>query len=64
MDEEALGSRERHSHLEKDYQVSVSLSKLRNELKQLGYVWKRTRYHLKNKGMNSDLHKHSKTSQS
>jgi len=47
MDEEALGSRELHSRLEKDHQVSISPSTLRNEIKKLGYVWKRTRYHLK-----------------
>lgn len=50
MDKEALGSRELHSRLEKDCQVSVSLSTLRNEIKKLGYVWKRTRYHLKKTG--------------
>jgi len=47
MDEEALGSRELLSRLKKEHEVSVSLSTLRNEIKRLGYVWKRTRYHLK-----------------
>jgi transposase len=47
MDEEALGSRELLSRLKKQHEVSVSASTLRNEVKRLGYVWKRTRYHLK-----------------
>jgi transposase len=47
MDEEALGSRELLSRLKKAHGVSVSLSTLRNEIKRLGYVWKRTRYSLK-----------------
>lgn len=47
MDEEALGSRELLSRLKKAHGVSVSLSTLRNEIKRLGYVWKRTRYALK-----------------
>lgn len=47
MDEEALGSRELLSRLKKAHEVSVSLSTLRHEIKRLGYVWKRTRYHLK-----------------
>jgi transposase len=64
MDEEALGSRELLSRLKKEHKVSISLSTLRNEVKRLGYVWKRTRYHLKKNEMNSDLNKRSKTSQS
>lgn len=47
MDKEALGSRELLSRLKKEHEVSVSVSTLRNEVKRLGYVWKRTRYHLK-----------------
>lgn len=47
MDEEALGSRELLNRLKKAHDVSVSLSTLRHEAKRLGYVWKRTRYHLK-----------------
>lgn len=47
MDEEALGSRELLSRLKQEHEVSVSASTLRNEVKRLGYVWKRTRYHLK-----------------
>lgn len=47
MDKEALGSRELLSRLKKEHDVSVSVSTLRNEVKRLGYVWKRTRYHLK-----------------
>jgi len=64
MDEEALGSRELLSRLKKEHGVRISPSTLRNEIRRLGYVWKRTRYHLKKNAMNSDLHRRSKTSQS
>lgn len=47
MDEEALGSRELLNRLKKAHDASISLSTLRHEVKRLGYVWKRTRYHLK-----------------
>ena len=64
MDKEALGSRELLSRLKKEHGVRISPSTLRNEIRRLGYVWKRTRYHLKKNAMNSDLHRRSKTSQS
>ena len=47
MDEEALGGRELLSRLKKEHGLSVSLSIFSNEIKRLGYVWKRTHTHLK-----------------
>lgn len=47
MDAEPLTCRVLVSRLAAECGVTVSASTLRNELKRMGYVWKRTRYSLK-----------------
>ncbi|HEY8159622.1 MAG TPA: helix-turn-helix domain-containing protein [Methylobacter sp.] len=47
MDAEPLTCRVLVNRLETECDISISASTLRNELKRLGYVWKRTRYSLK-----------------
>lgn len=47
IDAEPLTSRALVNHMKTDWGVGISASTLRNELKRLGYVWKRTRYSLK-----------------
>ncbi|WP_084190936.1 helix-turn-helix domain-containing protein [Methylomarinum vadi] len=47
VDAEALSSREILTRLVERYQIQIGATTLRNELKRLGYVWKRTRYSLK-----------------
>lgn len=47
VETEALSARELMTRLTEKFNVQVSPSTLRTELKRLGYVWKRTRYSLK-----------------
>ena len=47
IDAEPLTSRALVNRLKTDYGVGISAGTLRNELKRMGYVWKRTRYNLK-----------------
>ncbi len=54
VESEALSSRELLTRLEREYQVVIGRTTLRLELKQLGYVWKRTRYSLKKNAIRSD----------
>jgi len=54
VEKEPLTVRQLLTRLVGEYPVAVSANTLRNELKQLGYVWKRTRYSLKKNGIPSD----------
>jgi transposase len=47
VDAEALTSRAILTRLAEEYEIQIGATTLRNELKRLGYVWKRTRYSLK-----------------
>ena len=47
VEAEALSSRDILSRLKEKYQIQMSATTLRTELKRLGFVWKRTRYSLK-----------------
>ncbi|WP_427501416.1 helix-turn-helix domain-containing protein [Methylomonas sp. MED-D] len=47
IDAEPLNCRALVSRLTTECDVTISASTLRNELKRMGYVWKRTRYSLK-----------------
>lgn len=47
VETEALSSRDILSRLKEKYQIEMSATTLRTELKRLGFVWKRTRYSLK-----------------
>lgn len=47
IDAEPLTSRAVVNRLETECGISISANTLRNELKRMGYVWKRTRYSLK-----------------
>jgi transposase len=55
VDAEALTSRALVSRLATECRITISASTLRTELKQLGYVWKRTRYSLKKNATRSGL---------
>ncbi|MCX7099032.1 MAG: winged helix-turn-helix domain-containing protein [Methylococcales bacterium] len=55
VDAEALTSRALVSRLATECRIRISASTLRTELKQLGYVWKRTRYSLKKNATRSGL---------
>ncbi len=48
VEAEALSSRELLTRLENECQIHIGPTTLHTELKKLGYVWKRTRYSLKN----------------
>lgn len=61
MDAEPLTCRALVSRLQAECSIEVSASTLRNELKRLGYVWKRTRYSLKKSVIQSDSSKPGKT---
>lgn len=54
VEQEALSARELLTRLTREYRLEASANTLRNELKRLGYVWKRTRYSLKKNGIPSD----------
>lgn len=47
IDDEPLTCRVLVSRLLAECDIRISASTLRNELKRMGYVWKRTRYSLK-----------------
>lgn len=64
IDAEPLNCRALVSRLKTECGVTISASTLRNELKRLGYVWKRTRYSLKKSAIPSASSKPSTTSQS
>jgi len=51
VEAEALSSRNILSRLKEKYQIEMSATTLRTELKRLGFVWKRTRYSLKKSAM-------------
>lgn len=53
VNSEPLSSRVLLSRLESEYGVSISIDTLFNELKRLGFVWKRTRHSLKKSAMPS-----------
>jgi len=53
VESEPLSCRELLSRLKTEFELIVSAGTLRNELKRLGYVWKRTRYSLKKTGSES-----------
>lgn len=57
VDEEPLTCRALLSRLTVECGVTVSAGTLRNELKRMGYVWKRTRYSLKKSAIQSALSK-------
>jgi transposase len=63
VDAEPLSSRALLSRLESEYGITVHPNTLRNELKRLGYVWKRTRYSLKKSAIPSGLSKPGSTLQ-
>lgn len=54
---EPLTCRALVSRLRTECGVAISASTLRNELKRMGYVWKRTRYRLKKSVIPSGLNK-------
>jgi len=58
---EPLSCRELLTRLETEHQVIVCATTLRNELKKMNFVWKRTRYSLKKSGTKSDLQGRNKT---
>jgi transposase len=60
IDAEPLTCRTLVSRLTTDCSVTISAGTLRNELKRMGYVWKRTRYSLKKSVIQSDSNKPSK----
>jgi transposase len=60
IDAEPLTCRTLVSRLTTDCGVTISAGTLRNELKRMGYVWKRTRYSLKKSVIQSDSNKPSK----
>jgi transposase len=64
IDTEPLTCRALVSRLTTECGVTISASTLRNELKRMGYVWKRTRYSLKKSAIPSASSKLSTTSQS
>jgi transposase len=64
IDAEPLNCRALVSRLATECGVTISASTLRNELKRMGYVWKRTRYSLKKSVIPSASSKHDMTSQS
>ncbi|MBD9360846.1 helix-turn-helix domain-containing protein [Methylomonas fluvii] len=53
IDAEPLNCRALVSRLTTECGVTISAGTLRNELKRLGYVWKRTRYSLKKSAIQS-----------
>jgi transposase len=61
IDAEALTSRVLVDRLEADCGIRLSANTLRNELKRMGYVWKRTRYSLKKSAIPSASRKPSLT---
>jgi len=63
-DAEPLNCRALVSRLTTECGVTVSAGTLRNELKRMGYVWKRTRYSLKKSAIPSASNKPGTTSQS
>jgi len=62
VEAEALSSRCILSRLKEKYQIEISATTLRTELKRLGFVWKRTRYSLKKSAMTNASNKPSATS--
>ena len=64
VDAEPLNCRALVSRLTTECGVTISASTLRNELKRMGYVWKRTRYSLKKSAIPSASNKPGTTSQS
>lgn len=64
IDAEPLTCRVLLSRLISECGVTVSANTLRNELKRMGYVWKRTRYSLKKSAIPSDSPKPNKKSRS
>lgn len=63
IDGEPLTCRALISRLTTECEVSISASTLRNELKRMGYVWKRTRYSFKKSAIPSASIRPDKTSQ-
>lgn len=51
VEAEALTARVLLTRLAQEFGVAIGATTLRNELKRLGYVWKRTRYSLKKSEM-------------
>jgi transposase len=64
IDAGPLNCRALVSRLTTKYGVTISASTLRNELKRLGYVWKRTRYSFKKSAIQSASSRPDKTSPS
>jgi transposase len=61
VEAEPLSSRALVTRLKTEYGVDVSAGTLRNELKRMGYVWKRTRYSLKKSAIPSALNRPNAT---
>lgn len=59
VEAEPLTARVLLTRLEQELGVKIGATTLRNELKRLGYVWKRTRYSLKKSVMKAVLSKPS-----
>ncbi|MCQ8106472.1 helix-turn-helix domain-containing protein [Methylomonas sp. SURF-2] len=62
IDAEPLNCRALVSRLTTECGVTISAGTLRNELKRMGYVWKRTRYSLKKSAIPNASSRLSKTS--
>jgi len=62
IDAEPLNCRALVSRLTAECGVTISASTLRNELKRMGYVWKRTRYSLKKSAIQSASNRPGKIS--
>ncbi|WP_445370167.1 helix-turn-helix domain-containing protein [Methylomonas sp. HW2-6] len=62
IDAEPLNCRVLVSRLTTECGVTISAGTLRNELKRMGYVWKRTRYSLKKSAIPSASSRPDKTS--
>lgn len=62
VEAEALTARVLLTRLGQEFGVTIGATTLRNELKRLGYVWKRTRYRLKKSVTKSVSNKPNETS--
>lgn len=61
IDAEPLTCRVLVSRLTTECAIAISASTLRNELKRMGFVWKRTRYSLKKSATQSDSSRPNRT---
>ena len=64
LESEPLTVRQLLARLKAEFQLTISANTLRNEIKRLGYVWKRTRYCLRTNGSPTLAHKSDSTTTS